>query len=216
MFYTPGVETSGLPFNPFKACCVPRPIGWISTVDQHQHPNIAPYSQFQNVTWNPPTISIAINNRRDGSMKDTAANILETGEFGWSMATERHLTEVILTNHNLLPTEDEFTYAQLEKKAAQKIAAPLVAGAPVHFECKLVTSMFLPGGTPEASAHLIIGEVIGIHIDEQFLTEGRLDVAKMRPIARMGYLDFAVIESTIERTDLLIDAKSISFMKENV
>lgn len=94
MFYSPQSEVSGLPFNPFKSCCVPRPIGWISTVSASGIHNLAPYSQFQNVTWDPPTVMIAANARESGQLKDTTANILETGEFVWNMAVaaDRKLT----------------------------------------------------------------------------------------------------------------------------
>lgn len=214
MFYSPGQEPSDLPYNPFKACCVPRPIGWISTVDREGISNLAPYSQFQNVSWDPPMISVAVNCRPDGTPKDTAANAIATGAFGWSMATERHLLEVIRSNDPLAPGEDEFAYTGLAKKAAVHINAPLVDGAPAHFECRLAQSIFIPGRTPEAGTYLLIGEVIGIHIDEECLTQGMMDIAKIRPLARMGYLDFAVISETFCRTDLVRSADEIAFLKD--
>ncbi|WP_442240125.1 flavin reductase family protein [Rhodococcus sp. TAF43] len=215
MFYRPEVESSGLPYNPFKASCVPRPIGWMSTVDANGVPNLAPYSQFQNVTWDPPTISVAVNCQPDGRPKDTAANAMATGELGWSMATERHFDEIVMTNHDLPPAVSEFDYAGLESVPSTLIKAPLVAGAPVQFECKLQQSIFLPGATPESSTYLLIAQVIGIHIDENFLTDGMLDIEKMRPLARLGYLDFTVVEKTVHPpTASMRTPESIAFMSE--
>lgn len=215
MFYETETETSGLPYNPFKASCVPRPIGWISTVSTDGVQNLAPYSQFQNVTWDPPTISVAVNCQPDGRPKDTEANAMATGQLGWSMATERHFDEMVMTNHDLPPGVDEFEYANLESTPSRLITPPLVAGAPVKFECTLQQSIYLPGRTPESSTHLLIARVIGIHIDEDFLTEGMLDIAKMRPLARLGYLDFTVVEKTVQPpTATLRSPDSIAFMTE--
>lgn len=214
MFFSPGEEPSDLAYNPFKACCVPRPIGWISTLDREGRANLAPYSQFQNVTWDPPMVSVAVNCRPDGTPKDTAANAIATGEFGWSMATERHIAEVILSNDPLEPGEDEFVYAGLEKKSSEKISAPLVAGAPAHFECKLVQSMFIPGATPEAGTYLLIGEVVVIHIDDACLTNGMMDIKKINPLARMGYIDFTVVRDCFTTEALMKNASRIAFLKK--
>ena len=104
MFYSPQSEVSGLPYNPFKSCCVPRPIGWISTVSASGVHNLAPYSQFQNITWDPPTVMVAANARESGQLKDTTANILETGEFVWNLAT-RSLAEAMNTSCAAVPPD---------------------------------------------------------------------------------------------------------------
>ena len=88
MYYEPGHTACALPLNPFKACCVLRPIGWLSTVDTAGRHNLAPFSQFQNVGYDPPMGMVAANRRPDGRLKDTIRNILDTGEFVWSMATQ--------------------------------------------------------------------------------------------------------------------------------
>lgn len=196
MFYQPGKGTSGLPYNPFKSCCVPRPIGWISTVSEKGEHNIAPYSQFQNVSWDPPMVSVAVNCRPDGSMKDTAANALATGEFVWNMATYDLREHVVASSQDLLPGVDEFDRFGIQWQEASIVKPRRVQGSPVHFECKLRQHVFIKGNTPESDTYLLIGEVIGIHIDKQYIDgEGSLDVLRMKPLARVGNLDYITVES---------------------
>jgi flavin reductase (DIM6/NTAB) family NADH-FMN oxidoreductase RutF len=218
MFYEPGRTGSGLPYNPFKACCVPRPIGWISTVSKEGVHNLAPFSQFQNVTWDPPTVLVAVNCKEDGSPKDTAANALQTGEFVWNMATYDQREQVV-SSAQVFPAEtDEFHYLGIES-APSNIVKPLrVAASPVHFECKLTQSLFIPGNTPAANTHLLIGQVVGIHINDGFVrADGFLDVLKMRPLARVGYHDYISVDSTFEMT--VPDFKghdAVPYLRENL
>jgi flavin reductase (DIM6/NTAB) family NADH-FMN oxidoreductase RutF len=87
MYYEPGITPHGLPHDPFKSCVVPRPIGWISTLDRDGRANLAPYSQFQNVTFNPPIVMFSANQTTDGRRKDSVRNAEDTGEFVWNLAT---------------------------------------------------------------------------------------------------------------------------------
>lgn len=199
MFYQPGVSSSGLPYNPFKSCCVPRPIGWISTMSDDGKHNLAPYSQFQNVSWDPPMVSIAVNCRRDGSLKDTAANILANGEFVWNMATYDLRQWVVSTSQDMPPGVDEFEALGIPSLDSALVRPKRVAGSPVHFECKLRQHVFVPGNTPEANTYLFIGEVMGVHIKEEFVSaEGMLDIMKIKPLARIGYLDYITVDSKFE------------------
>jgi flavin reductase (DIM6/NTAB) family NADH-FMN oxidoreductase RutF len=199
MFYQPGISNSGLPYNPFKSCCVPRPIGWISTTSNDGVHNIAPYSQFQNITWDPPTVMVAINHRRDGGLKDTASNILATGEFVWNMATY-DLRQWVVSSSQDLPAEvDEFAALGIPTVESKLLRPRRVADSPVHFECRLQQHVAVPGNTPEAAAIIFIGEVVGIHINEEFVdTNGMLDIMKIKPLARIGYLDYITVESKFE------------------
>ena len=196
MFYEPGRTSSGLPYNPFKSCCVPRPIGWISTVSKDGHHNLAPYSQFQNVSWDPPTVSVAVNCRPDGSLKDTASNALETGEFVWNMATYDLREWVVASSQDFPPGVDEFRTLGIPTIPSKTVKPLRVAGSPVHFECRLKQHLHIPGNTPESQTYLLIGEVVGIHIDERYVDEdGTLDVLKMKPLARVGNLDYVTVDS---------------------
>ncbi len=199
MFYEPKNNDHGLPYNPFKSCCIPRPIGWISSLDAEGRANLAPFSQFQNLTFDPPYVMISANQNELGRRKDTVANAEATGEFVWNMATYDLREAVNISGMALPPDEDEFERAGLQKLPSKLVRAPQVHGSPVHFECRYHTTLRLPGNGTVGTADMVIGEVIGIHIDDEFITpDGKIDVLKARPIARLGYYDYTSIESIFE------------------
>ncbi len=216
MFYAPPHEASGLPFNPFKSCCVPRPIGWLSTVAPDGTHNLAPYSQFQNVTWDPPTVMVAANARADGSLKDTTANILATREFVWSMATYAQREWVVTSSRDLPPQVDEFEVFGIPWLPSRLVRPRRVKGAPVHFECRLTQQMAVPGATPEAAAWILVAQVVGIHIEDGALTpEGLLDTVRLQPLARLGYRDYTCVERVFELSEFSGRAAAdVSHLKE--
>lgn len=216
MFYSPPTESSGLPFNPFKACCVPRPIGWLSTVSRSGVHNLAPYSQFQNVTWDPPTVMVACNARDDGRLKDTTANILETGEFVWNMATWALRECMVASSRDFDPGVDEFEALGIEWTGSRIVAPRRVAQSPVQFECKLSQRVSVPGAVAGSSAEILIAQVVGVHIDPHALTpDGRIDIARIRPMARLGYRDYADIRHIYELSELTQrSAESIPHLHE--
>ena len=202
MFYSPAVESSGLPVNPFKSCCVPRPIGWISTVSDTGVHNLAPFSQFQNLTWDPPTVMIAANARADGALKDTVANILATREFVWNMATYELREWVVASSREFDQDIDEFEAIGIDWKPSTHVRPRRVARSPVQFECRLTQELRVAGNTGESSAWLLIGEVVGIHIDDEALTpDGRIDIVRLKPLARMGYRDYACIDHVFQLSE---------------
>ena len=87
MYYEPGKTKHGLPHDPFKSCVIPRPIGWISTLSKDGVANLAPYSQFQNLTFDAPYVMFSANQKTNGVRKDSTVNAEATGEFVWNMAT---------------------------------------------------------------------------------------------------------------------------------
>jgi flavin reductase (DIM6/NTAB) family NADH-FMN oxidoreductase RutF len=199
MFYEPEKNDHGLPHNPFKSCCIPRPIGWISTLSPEGKPNLAPFSQFQNLTFDPPYVMFAANQRTVGGRKDSVVNAEATGEFVWNMATYAQREAVNISAMEVEPDVDEFELAKLEKLPSELVKPWRIKGAPVHFECKYHQTVRLPGNGLMGTADIVIGEVIGIHIADDFITDdGRIDVLKARPIARLGYYDYTSIESTFE------------------
>jgi flavin reductase (DIM6/NTAB) family NADH-FMN oxidoreductase RutF len=202
MFYDPRTETSGLPYNPFKSCCVPRPIGWMATVSKAGVHNLAPFSQFQNLTWDPPTVMIAANNRPDGTLKDTTANILETGEFVWNMATWEQRALMFGSAHDFASEVDEFAAIGIEHLPSRSVAPRRVAGSPVQFECVLTQKMPFPGNTPEAGGWILVGQVVGIHIaDGALRADGILDVPRLKPLARLGYRDYTCVDQAFDMTE---------------
>lgn len=186
MFYEPK-DGHGLPHNPFKAIVAPRPIGWIST-RSHQGDNLAPYSFFNALADAPPQVMFA------GDLADSIRNARETGEFAVNIVGEAAMAAMNQTSKALPRGADEFAFAGVKKAECRRIDCPCVAGAPAVLECRLSHVVQLLG----QQNWLVIGEVVGIHIDETCLTDGLLDVEKYRPVARMGYHDYAVIREVVE------------------
>lgn len=199
MFYEPGVSDHGLAHDPFKSCVVPRPIGWISTVDATGVDNLAPFSQFQNVSFDPPMVMFAANQDSQGRRKDTVRNAEQSGEFVWNMATWDQREAVNLSAQELAPEVDEFEIAGLVKLPSRCVRPSRVQGSPIQFECKLITSLRLPGHGAMGTVDVVFGRVVGVHIGDAFLdAQGRVDVLKARPIARMGYYDYTVVDNKFE------------------
>ena len=177
---------------------VPRPIGWISTQNQHGQPNLAPYSQFNNLTFDPPYVMFSANQTIANERKDTVLNAEATGRFVWNLATYDLREAVNITAEQVPYGEDEFARAGLEKQPASLMDVPMVRESPVKFECEYHTTIRLPGNPPMGTVDVVIGKVVGVHVDDAVLTEGKLDVRKTRPIARCGYYEYAVVEDTFD------------------
>lgn len=199
MYYETDKNNHGLRYNPLKACVVPRPIGWISTVDVGGRVNVAPFSFFNLLSYDPPFVMFSAGTHEvDGGTKDTVQNIQATGEFVYNMATwaqkdQMNRTAMIVDRH-----VDELQAAGLEGEPARLVRPPLIKGSPVHFECRLHEIVNLPGRVPSAIHHVVIGRVVAVHIDDGAVTDGKVDVVKLRPIARLGYKDYVSVESTFE------------------
>ncbi len=195
MFYEPRNNDHGLPFNPLKSCVVPRPIGWISTVDAEGAVNLAPFSFFNMLSYNPPYVLFSSGMHPDSANKDTVLNIEQTGEFVYNMATWDQREAMNVSALIVERGVDELAAAGLEPLPSSLVRPPRVKGAPVHFECRHHQTLDLPGRTPRAAHRVVLGEVVGVHIDEAALTaDGLLDVERIRPIGRLGYMDYVSVE----------------------
>lgn len=200
MFYEPGKTDHGLRFDPFKSCVIPRPIGWISTLGRDGAANLAPYSQFQNLTFDPPYVMFSANQTTTGKRKDSANNAEQTGEFVWNMATYALREAVNKSATEYPPGVDEFGIAGVTKAPSRIVRPPRVAESPIHFECAYHSTLRLPGSMM-GTVDIVIGRVVAIHIaDDVLRDDGRIDVLKIRPIARLGYYDYTSIESVFEMT----------------
>jgi flavin reductase (DIM6/NTAB) family NADH-FMN oxidoreductase RutF len=196
VYYQPGITNHGLPRDPFKSCVIPRPIGWISTISREGVHNLAPFSQFQNLTFDPPYVMFASNQNTTGRRKDTVVNAEQTGEFVWNMATYELREAVNKSAEEVAPEVDEFDIAGVRKAPSNTVKPARVAESPVHFECKYHATIRLPGNGTMGTVDVVFGRVIGVHIkDEVIGPDGRIDVLKVRPIARLGYYDYTSIES---------------------
>src|SRR4051794_30707151 len=197
MFYEPDKGDHGLPFNPYKSIVVPRPIGWISTVGRDAVVNLAPYSQFNNLGYDPPYVMFSGNSfPGTGDRKDSVKNATDTGEFVVNMATYDLREAVNLTSQFLPRDVDEAAVAGLEMIASRIVKAPRVAASPIHLECKFHCSLALPGNAFDQVHHVVVGRVVGVHIRDDAITpEGKLDLIKIRPLARLGYHDYTTVDS---------------------
>jgi len=199
MFYEPGKTEHGLPHDPFKSCVIPRPIGWISTVSREGVHNLAPFSQFQMLTFSPPYVMFSSGQNSRGLRKDTVVNTEQTGEFVWNMATYALREAVNKSAEEVPPDVDEFELASVTKAPSRLVKPCRVAESPIHFECVYHQTIRLPGHGLMATADIVIGRVVAVHIkDEVIGADGRIDVLKIRPIARLGYHDYTSVESIFQ------------------
>ena len=196
MFYEPVKQDHGLSKNPFNSLIIPRPIGWISSIDNEGVVNLAPYSFFNAVCYRPPTVMFASGTGKgsDG-MKDSRRNIEATGEFVCNLATWETRNQMNQTSATVTPDADEMKLAGLTPVSSKLIKVPRVAEAPVHLECRHLNSIEIPSWEKDNRYFIVLGEVIGIHIRDELITkDGLVDIEKMIPIGRMGYNDYTRIE----------------------
>lgn len=190
MFYRPEAG-HGLPHNPFNAIVTPRPIGWISTRSKDGVDNLAPYSFFNAVAYEPPQVMFAsTSDKHDRHMgKDSVANIDETGVFCVNIVEYAMRDAMNATSGSHATEVDEFALAQLEKAPCETIDCARVAQAPAALECRLSRIIRLEG----VQNYMVLGEVTGIHMRDDCLTDGLFDVTRFQPLARLGYHDYARI-----------------------
>lgn len=190
MFFEPGKrDRNVLRHDPFKAIVAPRPIGWISTVDASGRVNLAPYSYFNGVASRPPMVMFASEGR-----KDSVANIEATGEFVCNLATWDLRDAMNATSAPLPHGDNEMQRAGLAEAPSQLVRPPRVKDAPCALECKLLRIVALDDLSGAPGPYVVFGQVVGVHIDERFIKDGLLDTAALKPIARCGYDDYAVVE----------------------
>ncbi|KQV42524.1 MULTISPECIES: flavin reductase family protein [unclassified Rhizobium] len=186
MFYETSANRHGLSHDPFKAIVSPRPIGWIGSRAKDGSYNLAPYSFFNAISDTPKLVMFSSSGH-----KDSVANIEETGEFTANFVSRDLAEKMNMTSLNAPRGESEFEIAGLTPAVGTLVVAPFVAEAYAALECK-VTEMFQPKTlTGDLSEnYMVIGQVVGIHIREEAIRDGRFDMAKVRPIGRMGYMDY--------------------------
>jgi flavin reductase (DIM6/NTAB) family NADH-FMN oxidoreductase RutF len=192
MFYDPDAAQKALPLDPFKAVVLPRPIGWISTVSRGGTVNLAPYSFFNAVCEDPPIVMFSSGGpTAPDRRKDSHRNAEETGEFVVNLATWTLREAVRLTSARVPSDVDEMALAQLERLPSQKVRPPRVAASPVHLECRYLRTIRIQEASAEEDSAMVLGRVIGIHIRDEAIVEGRVDPVRLDPIARLGYSQYA-------------------------
>lgn len=191
MFYDAVKNDHGLEYDPFKAIVAPRPIGWLSSLSADGIANLAPYSFFNAVSEDPHYVVVG-----SGGRKDSLTNIEATGEFAVNLATFDLREKVNLSSARVAVHVDEFELTGLSKALCRTIRAPRVGESPACLECRLFRVIDLPDEQGRIADFLIIGRVTGIHIDDRFIENGRVNTAAMRPIARLGYSEYTTVTET--------------------
>jgi flavin reductase (DIM6/NTAB) family NADH-FMN oxidoreductase RutF len=193
IFYEPGhIDRSVLAHDPFKALVAPRPIGWVSTLGADGSVNLAPYSFFNAVGEGPPMLAFSSN-----GPKDSATFAGEVKEFVWNLVTWELREAMNETSAPLPRGQSEFDRAQLEMAPSRLVVPPRVASARCAMECRVIHQVHLHDvdGHP-ADQYLVVGQVLGVHLDEEAIIDGSVDTAALRPVARLGGpADYTVVES---------------------
>jgi flavin reductase (DIM6/NTAB) family NADH-FMN oxidoreductase RutF len=188
-FYDPA-QGHGLPHDPFKAIVAPRLIGWISTRSSKGQPNLAPYSFFAAFASAPPIVGFCSEGR-----KDSLNNIEQTREFVWNLATLPLAEHMNRTSAPVAPHVDEFQLTGLTPVAGRNVSVPRVGESPAALECRLLQIVHLHDLQGEATDNwLVLGQVVGVHIQKAYLKNGLFDTWAAQPVMRAGYrADYAQI-----------------------
>ncbi|MEP4197259.1 MAG: flavin reductase family protein [Aliishimia sp.] len=195
MFFRPE-DGHPLPHNPFNALVTPRPIGWISTQDANGVANLAPYSFFNGVAYVPPQIMFASTGTKsdqDGT-KDSVANIRATGEFCVNIVEAAAKDAMNLSSASLGKGVDEFAHAGVVAARCDVINCPRVEGVPAAMECRVTQIIQIEG---EAN-HVVFGEVVGVHLRDDCIVDGKFDVTQYNPLSRLGYRDYTIVRDVFE------------------
>ena len=190
MFYEPRKGNHGLPRDPFKSLVAPRPIGWIGSFAGDKTPNLAPYSFFNMVSGNPPIVYFSSE-----GPKDSPTNVDETRAFSCNLVGEALTHQMNQSSAGVSSDINEFDLAGLTQKKCSMVDAPYVEEAYavlecVHLETKAIIDQF---GEP-TGAIMVLGEVVGVHISDDALTDGFFDSTIVKPLARMGYMEYTVAD----------------------
>ena len=185
MYFDPRAKEYPMKNDPLTTLVVPRPIGWISTISRTGVVNLAPYSFFNAVSSRPPFVMFSSAGR-----KHSQTNAEDTGEFVHSLTTWELREEMNITSTNVGPDVSEADLAKLEMAPSIAVKPPRVKRSPVAFECKYVKTVELPATDGVANPYsIVIGQVVGIYIADEFIVDGRVDLTEARAIARLGGLD---------------------------
>ena len=209
MYFDPkdGMKPPPFAHTVYNALVVPRPIGWISTISTAGVINLAPYSFFNALCGDPPCVMYCPNGYKTGTTepKDSLTNVRETGEFVYNMCTFDLLEPMNASSAHVPASVDEMAAAGLEAGECMQVKPPRVKNSPIALECKVLQILDLPPTRNDVPNTTLIGQVVGIHVDDDVIVDGKIDAAKMQPLARLGYLDYAKITAdtifTVPRPD---------------
>jgi flavin reductase (DIM6/NTAB) family NADH-FMN oxidoreductase RutF len=190
MIYSTALQDHGLPHDPFKAIVTPRPIGWITALSAKGEVNLSPYSFFNAVSSRPHIVMFSSEDK-----KDAVAFVEETGEFTCSIVSKALAQQMNMTSAPLPRGASEYAHAGLEMAPSKFVKPPRVAASPAALECKLLSVQQLNDLDGKALPRwMVLGQVVGIYMDDACIRDGRFDTAAANPIARCGYADYAEVD----------------------
>lgn len=199
VFFNPlktGMKPAPFKHTVYNALVVPRPIGWISTLSADGVVNLAPFSFFNSISANPPCVMYCPNSYKPGTRehKDSLTNVEATGEFVFNMCTYELREQMIITAAHSPASVDEMAEAGLEAAPSVNVKPPRVKASPIAMECRLLQVVDLPRGADGSRSNVVIGQVVGIHVADDVTRDGIIDVKRLNPLARLGYLDYARLD----------------------
>ena len=197
MFYETSKNNHGLKYNPFKSCIIPRPIAWITTLTEDGKDNCAPYSFFNGVASDPPMVMFANNGPAldKRGPKDTFSNIKANKEFVINISTYENKDQMNLTCSPLARGKSEIELAELDTIDSKMVKPKSLKTSPINMECKLFKIVDLPIIKKEEYNGIMIGHVIGVNINDKYIKNGIIDINKLKPLARLGYMDYSVVDN---------------------
>ena len=180
----------------FKSLIVPRPIGWISSKNNNGQINLAPYSFFNAIATIPPMFVIGPGGySKSGNNKDTLLNIKNNPEFVCNFVSWDVKDIMNESSYSFDNNESEIEKLNIETENSTMVSIPRVKLSPAHFECTLFKIIDLPSDSKGNPNHLIIGNIIGINISDKIIKNDRIDIGELKPISRMGYDEYALINT---------------------
>jgi len=192
-------EHHGLPHNPFKSCVVPRPIAWVSSIHPNGTLNLAPFSFFNALAEDPPMVMLSFNGYHEhGGEKDTLHNIKACGDFVVNIVPLALKNAMNTTSAAVAHEVDEIDLAGLETQASVLVKPPRIAASPIHLECELYQEIELPCTKEGSLNRTIIGMVVGMHIHDEVLANGLIDLSRINPLARLGYNQYTSVQNIFE------------------
>ena len=213
MHYNTTLNNHGLASDPFKACVGPRPIAWVSTISKDGRDNLAPFSQFNNLSFDPPMVMISMQHggsEENSYRKDTLNNIEDTGFFVYNIVPYALKDQMNLTARP--GDDDEFERAGLTKADCIQVPCHRVAESPIQFECEYVQTIHFPSKSNRGIIDMVIGRVLEVHIADEVLTDGRVDFTKIRPLGRLGYFEYTVVDNVFSMSVPGMTAKQMASM----
>lgn len=199
MFYDPREDLRPKPLshNPFNALVAPRPIAWVSSIDSRANVNLAPFSFYNAISSAPPYVMFAVGSKdTKGTPKDTLRNVQQVPEFVVNVASWEQREVLNQTSAEYAADINEFEKTGLTEIASRIVQPPRIAEAKAALECRVYRIIELPSPPDGRNRHMIIGEVVGIHISDDVIEDGKVVASKLHQLSRLGYFEYDYVEDT--------------------